>query len=79
MFDNSLTEWLVVAIVALLVLGPQRMLTTMKMAGVMLGKAKTAMAEVQQQVEKDLPAEEVKLIKESIQALRPSNVKKAGG
>ncbi|MEH6386429.1 MULTISPECIES: twin-arginine translocase TatA/TatE family subunit [Pseudomonas] len=76
MFDSGMTEWLVVAVVALLVLGPQRTLTTMKMAGLMLGKAKAALADVQQQVEKDLPTEEVKLLKDNVQALRPSNVKK---
>ncbi|QJD57618.1 hypothetical protein HG264_01190 [Pseudomonas sp. gcc21] len=76
MFDSGMTEWLVVALVALLVLGPQRTLTTMKMAGLMLGKAKAALADVQQQVEKDLPTDEVELLKDNVQALRPSNVKK---
>lgn len=76
MFDSGMMEWLVVAVVALLVLGPERALTAMKMGGLMLGKAKAAMADVQQQVEKDLPMAEVQLLKDNVQALRPSNVKK---
>ncbi|WP_150305461.1 twin-arginine translocase TatA/TatE family subunit [Pseudomonas saliphila] len=76
MFDSGIMEWLVVAVVALLVLGPERALAAMKMAGLMLGKAKAAVADVQQQVEKDLPMAEVQLLKDNVQALRPSNVKK---
>lgn len=76
MFDSGLTEWLVVAVVALLVLGPQRALATMKMAGLMLGRAKAAMAEAQREVEKDLPLEEVRLLKDNVHALRTTNVKK---
>lgn len=76
MFDSGIMEWLVVAVVALLVLGPERALAAMKVGGLMLGKAKAAMADVQQQVEKDLPMTEVQLIKDNVQALRPSNVKK---
>lgn len=76
MFDSGMTEWLVVAVVALLVLGPQRSLAAMKVAGLILSKAKAAVADVQRKVEKDLPVEEARLLKNNVQALRPTNVKK---
>ncbi|PCC99884.1 twin-arginine translocase TatA/TatE family subunit [Halopseudomonas pelagia] len=76
MFDNGMSEWVVVLTVALLVLGPQRALAITRFAGVMLGKAKAALADVQAQVEKELPQEELKEIKENVVALRRSNVKR---
>ena len=76
MFDNGMSEWVVVLTVALLVLGPQRALAITRFAGVMLGKAKSALADVQAQVEKELPQEELKEIKENVVALRRSNVKR---
>ena len=76
MFDNGLSEWALVLVVALLVLGPQRALVIINMAGVMLGKAKAAMAQVQEQVRKELPVEEVEVVREKVQELRRSNVKR---
>lgn len=76
MLDNSLSEWALVLMVALLVLGPQRALALVKVAGIMVGKAKAALAEVQAQVERELPAEEVKVIRENVVALKRSNVKR---
>lgn len=76
MFDNGMSEWVVILTVALLVLGPQRALAITRFAGVMLGKAKAALADVQAQVEKELPQEELKEIKENVVALKRSNVKR---
>jgi len=76
MFDNGLSEWAQVLVVALLVLGPQRALVIFNMAGVMLGKAKAAMAQVQEHVRKELPVEEVEAVREKGQELRRSNVKR---
>lgn len=76
MFDNSMGEWTLVLMVALLVLGPQRALALVKVAGLMLGKTKAALAEVQAQVEKELPAEEVQVIRDNVVALKQSNVKR---
>ena len=36
MFDSGMMEWLVIVMVALLVLGPQRCMTLLKMLGLML-------------------------------------------
>ncbi len=75
MFDNGMTEWAVVLLVALLVLGPQRAMAIIHMAGVMVGKAKAAFAEVQREVEKDLPREEIETLQAEVQQLRKTRVK----
>ncbi|WP_022963376.1 Sec-independent protein translocase subunit TatA/TatB [Halopseudomonas pelagia] len=76
MFDNGLSEWVLILTVALLVLGPQRALAIVKVAGVMVGKAKAALADVQAQVEKELPREELEELKENVIALKRTNVKR---
>lgn len=76
MFDNGMSEWVVVLTVALLVLGPQRALAITRFAGVMVGKAKAALADVQAQVEKELPQEELQVLKDNVVALKRSNVKR---
>jgi len=75
MFDNGLSEWVLVLVVALLVLGPQRALVIINMVGLMLGKAKVAMAQVQEQVRRELPGEEFEVLQQQVQELRRSNVK----
>ncbi len=75
MFDNGMTEWAVVLLVALLVLGPQRAMAIIHMAGVMIGKAKAALAEVQREVERDLPREELETLQAEVQQLRKTRVK----
>ncbi|WP_339847448.1 hypothetical protein [uncultured Halopseudomonas sp.] len=75
MFDNGLSEWVLVLVVALLVLGPQKALVIINMAGLMLGKARAAMAQVQEQVTSQLPREELEVVQEAVQELRLSNVK----
>jgi sec-independent protein translocase protein TatB len=75
MFDNGLSEWVLVLVVALLVLGPQRALVIINMVGLMMGKAKVAMAQVQEQVRRELPGEEFEVVQQQIQQLRRSNVK----
>lgn len=76
MFDNGLSEWTLVMVLGLLVLGPQRALVMVNMLGLMLGKAKAAMAQVQEQVARELPREELELVQEKVQELRRSNVKR---
>lgn len=76
MFDNGLSEWVLVLVVALLVLGPQRALVIVNMVGLMLGRAKAAMAQVQEQVRRELPVEEAEVVREKVQELQRSNVKR---
>ncbi|MFT6430373.1 MAG: Sec-independent protein translocase protein TatA [Halopseudomonas sp.] len=65
-----------VLVVALLVLGPQRALVIINMVGLMMGKAKVAMAQVQEQVRRELPGEEFEVLQQQVQELRRSNVKR---
>ena len=47
MFGNGMTEWLLVAVVALLVLGPERLPTLVRSAGRAAGKVRGMWSEVQ--------------------------------
>lgn len=76
MFDNGLGEWVLVLLVMLFVLGPQKVLLAASFAGALLGRARAAFADVKAELEKDLPVEEVKQIGTNIIEMRPSNVKR---
>jgi len=76
MFDNGLSEWVLVLTIALLVLGPRRALAIVEVVGLMIGKAKGALADLQAQVEKELPQEEIQELKDNVVALKQSNVKR---
>lgn len=76
MFDSSLGEWALILLIALLVLGPQRVLTVVKVAGLMLGKAKATLASVQEEVQRDMPQAEVAQLREELRTLRGSNVRR---
>ncbi|UVM57020.1 Sec-independent protein translocase protein TatB [Pseudomonas sp. B21-012] len=54
MFEVGFTELLLVAIVALLVLGPERLPAAARTLGRGLGQAKRAMASIKAQVEREL-------------------------
>ncbi len=60
MFDISSGELGVIAVVALIVLGPERLPKAARVAGAMLRKARLAYTEVRDQVERELNAEELK-------------------
>lgn len=60
MFDIGFLELLLVAIVALLVLGPERMPAAVRMAGLYLGRIKRSLAEVRSQVEREIGADELR-------------------
>lgn len=84
MFDIGFLEMVVVAIVALLVLGPDKLPGAVRMAGLYLGRIKRSLAEVRSQVEREIGADELRqtLHNEKIMAdleKKPaaSNVKRA--
>ncbi len=60
MFDIGFLEILLVAIVALLVLGPERMPAAVRMVGLYLGRIKRSLAEVRSQVEQEIGAAELR-------------------
>ena len=60
MFDIGFFELLVVAVVALLVLGPEKLPQTLRKLGLYLGKIKGSIASVQQEVNEQLALEEMR-------------------
>lgn len=60
MFDIGFLEMFLVAIVALLVLGPERMPAAVRMAGLYLGRIKRSLADVRSQVEREIGADELR-------------------
>lgn len=76
MFGNGMTEWLLVAVVALLVLGPERLPTLVRSAGRAVGKVRGMWNEVQQELNASLPQDEVKELADNVRELRgKTNVK----
>lgn len=76
MFGNGMTEWLLVFVVGLLVLGPDRLPTVVRAVGRVVGRAKGMLAEVQRELSDSVPADELKDLSDNVKMLRPSNVKK---
>lgn len=60
MFDIGFGEMLVVAMVALLVLGPERLPGAVRTAGVLIGRLKRGFADVRAQVEREIGADEIR-------------------
>lgn len=60
MFDIGFLEMVVVAIVALLVLGPERLPGAVRMAGLYIGRIKRSLADVRSQVEREMGADEIR-------------------
>ncbi len=59
MFDISFPELIVVGAIALVVLGPERLPTAARTAGLWLGKIKRTVSNVQQEITSQLEAEEL--------------------
>lgn len=76
MFGNGMTEWLLVAVVALLVLGPERLPTLVRSAGRVAGKVRGMWSDVQKELNDSLPQDEVKELADNVRELRgKTNVK----
>lgn len=60
MFDLSLPELVVIALVALLVLGPRRLPQAARTAGALLRRAQRSWAGLRQEIERELAADELK-------------------
>jgi sec-independent protein translocase protein TatB len=58
MFDIGFSELLIIAVVALLVLGPERLPRAAKMAGLWVRKARAQWYSVQAELEREMAAEE---------------------
>ncbi|MFP8968044.1 Sec-independent protein translocase protein TatB [Pokkaliibacter sp. CJK22405] len=60
MFDIGFTELLVVGVVALLVLGPERLPVAARTAGLWIGKLKRMVQNVQHEINEELRADELR-------------------
>tara|TARA_Y100000748_G_scaffold266039_1_gene236230 strand:- start:10808 stop:11185 length:378 start_codon:yes stop_codon:yes gene_type:complete len=84
MFDIGFMEMLVVAIIALLVLGPERLPGAIRTVSLTIGRIKRGFSDVRSQVERELGADEIRqqlnnerilaeLEKQGLHADSPSN------
>lgn len=60
MFDIGFTELLVVAVIALLVLGPERLPVAARMAGLWIGRIKRNFLSLKHEVEREIGADEIR-------------------
>lgn len=60
MFDIGFAELLLIGVIALLVLGPERLPHAARMAGAWMGKIRRSFVEIQAQIEQEVHAEELR-------------------
>ncbi|MGI6408469.1 MAG: twin-arginine translocase subunit TatB [Gammaproteobacteria bacterium] len=61
MFDIGFSELLVVGLVALIVIGPERLPTAARTLGLLLGRIKRGISSIREEVEREIGADEIKL------------------
>ncbi len=72
MFDIGTGELALIAVVALLVLGPERLPGAARTAGALLRKARQSWSNVREEIERELAAEELKAsMKKAVQDIDP--------
>ena len=60
MFDIGFTELLLIGLVALFVLGPERLPGAVRTAGLWIGRAKRSFATIKSEVEREIGADEIR-------------------
>ncbi len=60
MFDIGFTELLLIGLVALVVLGPERLPGAVRTAGLWIGRAKRSFANIKAEVEREIGADEIR-------------------
>jgi sec-independent protein translocase protein TatB len=68
MFDVGFWELCLIAVVALVVLGPERLPRAARTAGFLLGKARRAAADMKAEIERELDIDDLKRMKEQQEA-----------
>lgn len=82
MFDFGFSEMMIVGVVALVVLGPERLPVVARTAGEWIGKAQRFVAQVKSDIDRETDLSELKKIQEQARALATdvkSTVEKAAG
>ncbi len=62
MFDVGALELLVISVVALIVVGPERLPTLARTAGLWVGRARRAFSSVKEEIDREIKADELKEI-----------------
>jgi sec-independent protein translocase protein TatB len=62
MFDVGFWELVLIAVVALVVIGPERLPKVARIAGLWVGRARRTLASVKSEIDRELKAEELKEI-----------------
>ena len=70
MFGIDFSEFLVIGVVALIVLGPERLPKVARTAGHLFGRLQRYASEVKEQVKREMDAEDLKNIKSQIQEVK---------
>lgn len=72
MFDIGFSEFVLIGVVALIVLGPERLPGAARTVGALLRRARNSWANVRNEVERELAAEELKRsMRETVAAVDP--------
>jgi sec-independent protein translocase protein TatB len=71
MFDMGFWELIVIGVVALVVIGPERLPKVARIAGLWLGRARRTLTSVQDEIRRELKADELKEIMEKQARVRP--------
>lgn len=61
MFDIGFSELLIVALVALLVIGPERLPVVARTLGLLLGRAKRSLGSIREEVEREIGMDQIRL------------------
>jgi len=67
MFDIGFTELMVVAVVALIVVGPERLPRVARTAGALIGRLQRYVADVKADINREVELEELRKMKDSVQ------------
>ncbi len=61
MFDIGFTELLMVGLVALIVIGPERLPTAARTVGLLFGRVKRTLGSIREEVEREIGADDIRL------------------
>ncbi|MCG6896386.1 MAG: Sec-independent protein translocase protein TatB [Thiocapsa sp.] len=71
MFDWGFWELVLIGVVALVVIGPERLPKVARIAGIWIGRARRTLASVQDEINRELKADELKEVLEKQARSRP--------
>lgn len=76
MFDIAFSELLVIALVALIVIGPERLPKVARVLGAMAGRMQRYVAQVKDEISREARFEELQQLQQEIQATADTNKQK---